>query len=77
MIGGNVAIAGFSMSSLTATAPERVTRALRRVLELLADGSLHVPVTELGSLDEVAATHQLLADGHSRGKYIVPMTPKS
>lgn len=77
LISGNVAIAGFSMSGLTATTPERVARALRRVLELLADGSLHVPVTELVSLDEVVATHQLLADGHSRGKYVVPLTTKS
>ena len=77
LIGGNVAIAGFSMSGLTATAPERVAQALHRVLGLLADGSLHVPVTELGSLDDVAATHQLLADGHSRGKYVVPLSTKS
>jgi len=77
LIGGNVTIAGFSMSALTATAPDRVARALHRVLELLTDGSLHVPVTELGSLDDVATTHQLLADGQSRGKYVVRLTPTS
>lgn len=77
LIGGNVAIAGFSMTRLTATAPERIARALLRVLELLAAGNLHVPVTELESLEDVAATHQLLANGHSRGKYIVSVTPES
>jgi NADPH2:quinone reductase len=70
LIGGNVAIAGFSMSRLAAAAPARVGAALRTGLELVADGKVELAVTELGGLDEVPAVHQLLAEGRGRGKYV-------
>ncbi|GAA4609141.1 zinc-binding dehydrogenase [Actinoallomurus liliacearum] len=71
LIGGNVAVAGFSISSLAVTAPERVARALRRLLDLIADGRLTFPVTEVGSLAEVPEIHQLLAERRGDGKYVV------
>jgi NADPH2:quinone reductase len=70
LIGGNLAIAGFSMSRLTATAPTRAATALRRILQLLAEGRLDLAVTEVGSLGEVPAVHQLLAEGRGIGKYV-------
>jgi NADPH:quinone reductase len=70
LIGGNVALAGFSMSRLTATAPERAAAALRHIVTLLAAGSLHIPVTEVASLEDVPAAHQLLADRRGSGKYV-------
>ncbi|GAA5196532.1 zinc-binding dehydrogenase [Rugosimonospora acidiphila] len=75
LIGGNVALAGFSFTRLAATAPQRVASALSRVLSLLADGQLALPVTEVGSLDEVPATHQLLAEGRGGGKYVARVAP--
>ncbi|MEV0403838.1 zinc-binding dehydrogenase [Actinoallomurus sp. NPDC050550] len=72
---GNIAISGFSISALAVTAPERVAVALRRVLDLIAEGRLDVPVTELGSLSEVPAAHQLLADGRGTGKYVARIGP--
>jgi NADPH2:quinone reductase len=77
LIGGNVSLVGFSINRLTATAPLRVTAALRRAVALLADGALTLPVTEIGSLDEVAAVHQLLADGRGSGKYVARVMPRS
>lgn len=74
LIGGNVAIAGFSISRLTATAPSRVTGALRRVVDLLDVGRLCVPVTTVGSLDGVAAVHDLMAAGRGSGKYVVSVS---
>jgi NADPH2:quinone reductase len=71
LIGGNVGLAGFSMSRLTEAAPTRVAAALRRVLGLLAEGRLDLPVTEIGSLDEVAGVQQRLAEGRGTGKYVV------
>jgi NADPH2:quinone reductase len=68
---GNIAVAGFSVSALAVTAPHRVAVALRRVLDLVADGRLDLPVTEVGSPAEVPATHQLLAEGKGSGKYVV------
>lgn len=70
LIGGNVALAGFSMSGLAAAAPPRAASALRRVLDLLDERKLDLAVTEVGGLDRVAATHQLLADGRGAGKYV-------
>jgi NADPH2:quinone reductase len=77
LIGGNVALAGFSMSRLTAAAPARVADALRRVLGLLASGELAVPVTVAGSLDGVPAIHQLLAGGQGHGKYVTQLPPQT
>ncbi|MFF5208669.1 zinc-binding alcohol dehydrogenase family protein [Streptosporangium sp. NPDC000396] len=68
---GNIAIVGFSISGLSATAPRRVAAATRRVLDLVATGRLDVPLTEVGSLAEAPAVHQLLADGRGNGKYVV------
>jgi NADPH2:quinone reductase len=70
LIGGNVAVGGFSITSLAATAPRRVADALRRVMDLLAAGLLDVPLTEIGSLAEVPAAHGLLASGRGSGKYV-------
>lgn len=70
LIGGNVAIGGFSITSLSRSAPERVAAALRRVLDLISAGRLDVAVTAIGSLADVPAVHQLLADGRGSGKYV-------
>ncbi|HEY0811778.1 MAG TPA: zinc-binding dehydrogenase [Pseudonocardia sp.] len=71
LIGGNVALAGFSMSRLTAAAPDRAAAGLRQVLALLADGKLTMDVTVLDGLAEVPALLQLLAEGRGTGKYVV------
>jgi NADPH2:quinone reductase len=70
LIGHNIALAGFSMSRLTATDPDRAASALRHVLDLLARGQLDVSVTELASLDDVPAAHQTLAEGRGAGKFV-------
>jgi NADPH2:quinone reductase len=70
LIGGNLAIGGFSISRLWATAPHRASAGLRRVLDLIAGGRLDIAVTEVSSLAEVPAVHQLLADGRGDGKYV-------
>jgi len=71
LIGGNIAIGGFSISRLWATAPHRASAGLRRVLSLIAEGQLDIAVTEVGSLADVPAVHQLLAEGRGDGKYVV------
>jgi NADPH2:quinone reductase len=71
LLGANAGVIGFSLSSLAASAPERVAGAMRRCLALLADGRLELPVTELASLAEVPAVHDLMAEGRGAGKYVV------
>ena len=71
LIGGNLAIGGFSIRRLWATAPHRASAGLRRVLDLVAEGRLDIAITEVGSLADVPAVHQLLAEGRGDGKYVV------
>ncbi len=75
LIGGNVCLAGFSMSSLVANSPRRAADALRRALRMLETGRLASSVTVVESLDSVAGVHDLLAAGRGRGKYVVRVTP--
>jgi NADPH:quinone reductase len=70
LIGGNIAIAGFSVSRLSVAAPATVAAAISSGLQLAADGHVELAVTEVGSLDQVPAVHQLLAEGRGRGKYV-------
>jgi NADPH2:quinone reductase len=70
LIGGNLSIGGFSISRRWATAPRGASAALRRVLGLITEGRLDVAVTEVGSLADVPAVHQLLAEGRGDGKYV-------
>ena len=73
LIAGNVAIAGFSMSRLSMTAPATVAAALGSGLRLLADGKADLRVTTISSLDQVPAIHQLLAEGRGTGKYVATL----
>jgi len=73
LIAGNVAIAGFSMSRLSMTAPATVAAALGSGLRLLADGKADLTVTTISSLDQVPAIHQLLAEGRGTGKYVATL----
>jgi NADPH2:quinone reductase len=71
LIGGNIAIAGFSISRLSVAAPDRVAAALRRVLDLIAEGRITTATHLVDGLDGVPAAHQRLADGDATGKYVV------
>ena len=70
LIGGNLAIGGFSIIGLWANAPHRASAGLRRVLDLIADSRLDIAITEVDSLADVPAVHQLLAEGRGHGKYV-------
>ncbi|MET7298034.1 zinc-binding dehydrogenase [Embleya sp. NPDC005575] len=74
LIGGNITVTGFSHRGLVAGAPQRVARAIRGTLDLLAGGRLDFPVTELADLTEVPPAHDLLAEGRGAGKYVVRVT---
>jgi NADPH2:quinone reductase len=70
LIGGNLAIGGFSISRLWATAPHRASAGLQRVLGLVTEGRLDIAITEVSSLADVPAVHQMLAEGRGSGKYV-------
>jgi NADPH2:quinone reductase len=70
LIGGNVGILGFSISSLRRTRPATVAAALRRSLSLLAAGNVRLDVTVANSLRAVPEIHDLLAARRGSGKYV-------
>jgi NADPH:quinone reductase len=70
LIGGNVGILGFSISSLTATRPAAVGGALRRSLTLLADREVLLDVTAVHDLEGVPEVHDLMAARRGSGKYV-------
>lgn len=67
----NTSIGGFSLAALTATAPQRVTRALREVLHKLEAGELDVELTSVPDLYAAPKAQQALADGSALGKQVV------
>jgi NADPH2:quinone reductase len=70
-------VVGFSLSALSAAAPDRVAAALARVLRMLADHTLSVTPTTVGSLEGVPDVHDLLATGRGTGKYVVSVKRSS
>ncbi|MFJ8434332.1 zinc-binding alcohol dehydrogenase family protein [Kitasatospora sp. NPDC094019] len=71
LMAGNLSVTGFSHRGLAATAPDRLARAVRRVVGLLADGGLELPVTELPGLAAVPAAHDAMEERRATGKYVV------
>ncbi|MER7580937.1 zinc-binding dehydrogenase [Kitasatospora sp. NPDC097691] len=71
LMAGNLTVTGFSHRFLAATAPDRLARAVRRVVDLMADGGLKLPVTELPDLAAVPAAHDAMENGRATGKYVV------
>ncbi len=71
LVAGNVSIGGFSLSGLAATAPARVSAALRQVLDHLAAGRLEVELTSIDGLANAAEAQQALAEGRGHGKQVV------
>ncbi len=71
LLSGNLTITGFSHRGLVAAAPAKVANATSRVLHFLAEARLAFPLSELASLADVPAAHDLMAEGRATGKYVV------
>ncbi|MFE2722122.1 zinc-binding alcohol dehydrogenase family protein [Kitasatospora sp. NPDC059327] len=71
LLAGNLTVTGFSHRFLAATAPARLARGIGRALDLVADGRLTLPVTELPGLAAVPAAHDAMAAGRATGKFVV------
>ncbi len=69
LMGGNVGVLGFSISSLRRSRPELVVSALRRSLELAAAGRVVLDVTIVHGLAGVPEIHDLMAARRAVGKY--------
>jgi NADPH2:quinone reductase len=70
LIGGNLGIHGFSISSLSRDRPATVAQALRHSLSLLADSRVRLEVTVADDLGAVPVIHDLMAARQGSGKYV-------
>jgi len=70
LVGANAAVGGFSLATLSAQRPGLIAATIASILRRLADGSLHLEVTEVPGLDHVAAAQQSLAAGNGATKYV-------
>ena len=70
LIGANLGILGFSISSLRRTRPELVADALRRGLDMLASGDVRADVTVVEGLAAVPEVHEVMVARRGVGKYV-------
>jgi NADPH:quinone reductase len=71
LFAGNVSIGGFSLASLSKSAPAVLARALQQTIGHLAAGELEPDIVPVAGLEAVADAQQALAEGRGRGKQIV------
>jgi NADPH2:quinone reductase len=71
LLGGNLSIGGFSISSLSLEAPNKVGAALARGLNLLAGGDAGIEITDVERLEDVPEYQELISKGRGLGKYVV------
>lgn len=67
----NQSITAFNLGAWFGLAPERAAAALGRLLALVAEGRVHVPVGEVLSLDRAADAHRLLEGRAALGKVVL------
>lgn len=75
LMAGNVSVGGFSLSALSACAPERVHAAIHSILEMLSNGALTIDVTAVAGLESASEALQELAQGTGPGKLAVKVRP--
>lgn len=68
---GNASVLGFSMGSLTKMAPGVVRQAIQRSIDLVTTKEVHIDVTEIIELRDVAQAHQRLESGTTCGKLVL------
>jgi NADPH2:quinone reductase len=67
----NQAVLGFSITALSASAPETVHELTNRALKLVEARAIQVFVSRTFHLDDVRAAHELLGRGKSTGKLVL------
>ena len=67
----NKSVVGYSITSLSQTAPHLIAETAQRVLPLIGDGSLKIPVSEVFSLEQVPEAHRRIESGSHIGKLLL------
>ncbi|HLJ34700.1 MAG TPA: zinc-binding dehydrogenase [Ktedonobacteraceae bacterium] len=67
----NKAVIGYSITSLTQTAPHLIADTVQRVLRLMAEGSLRIDVSAVLPLEQAAEAHQRIESRSHVGKLLL------
>jgi NADPH2:quinone reductase len=71
---GNHRVAGLSVTSLAAEHPDALAAIVTRAIELVADGTVRIEVSEVLPLADAARAHQLVEGRRSTGKIVLAVT---
>lgn len=67
----NKAVLGFNLAAYCAAFPQRANRAGRAALELVAQGKVHVAVTDVLPLEQASQAHRSIEQGTTVGKLVL------
>lgn len=67
----NISVVGYSVSALTDSAPQLVAETAQRVIKLVAEGALKLPISEIFPLEQAAEAHRRIEARAHVGKLLL------
>lgn len=67
----NISVVGYSVSALTNSAPHLVAETAQRVIKLVAEGALKLPISEIFPLEQAAEAHRRIEARAHVGKLLL------
>lgn len=71
LLATNRAIMGYSLSSLSRSAPHILANTARKALDLLLNGEIRIDITNILPLEQAAEAHKLMESRRSTGKLVL------
>ena len=75
LMSGNKAVVGYSISALNSTHPEHTAATIRRVIDLIVKGHIHVDITGILPLEQATVAHRHLESNTTTGKMLLQVQP--
>lgn len=71
LMAGNKAVVGYSISTLNKTNPEHTAATIRRSLDLLVAGHIHIDISDTLPLEQAVIAHHRMESNTSTGKLLL------
>ncbi len=71
LMAGNKAVVGYSISALNKTNPEHTAATIRRAIDLLVEGHIHIDITDVLPLEQAAIAHHRMESNTTTGKLLL------
>jgi NADPH:quinone reductase len=71
LMAGNKAVVGYSISALNKTNPEHLAATIRRAIDLLVEGHIHIDITDTLPLEQAAIAHRRMESNATTGKLLL------